>query len=558
MKHYVFLLMGVWWSCQGHVTPFEDLVLEYGYITEDFAQRLRAADSDHAHAAWYGQLDTRMEHLRQVYYEQGDEHTAFEVLFTHIIDDCNTWNLKHHVFIPYHKSTNAADILPPRYAYAHQALGALCAWYTSWQKPLSLSQKIQNVVLYNFFSTHVVPQCVYGLGWVCSCWYTMSLMKQWVEQARVKAAQYDAMDAIKTEFEKGVEYNAYTDHPSWPRDSAGNSVGDDRVNLLEYADGSRSLGMTGLFAMSARGMAHGVRIGAPIFVGAYARDMIRDFQQPRYQERLKNEALEREKRAAHEEHTSISVHYERDLSLHALVGLDDRIRANLLLLVDYLQHPFKYQHVAPGMHTILLYGPPGNGKTIASRALAYESGAPYIEMNADDLLHVDAKQRIAKIMDIAYHVAAQRPEKSVIVYLDEIDCLVANRAHDGLDPARAKALAQVLAFLDGINKHNPYIHVLVIITTNHLDRLDEALVRPGRIHQKIYVGPPGPDARRALLASLEPFTDDFLEYLVTKTDGMSYAELVGMVRAVKMRVAYQGGSGALRAEYEKFLAGDGR
>lgn len=550
MRWWLLFIM-VLWTGWVSAAPFEDLVLEYGYITEDFLQRTNGyahsacsvAQNDHI-AAIQSTFDSDMEHLRVLYYENNNERDAVVFLLERILGACHIFGLTRYGFIPFPQQPEYTATTEQQYACMRHALSAIRDYYKNWQPELPLHKRIQELVLYNFFSTHVVPHCVYGVGWLVTGWYALAGMRIWLAYLKSKAEQYEKMDAVRQQFASRVtNYQRYSDHPDWPKNAAGDPLFDDRANLLEYANGSRALSMNGFVRSGMTGVLRIGKLCMPVVAGSYARDWMREFQDPRYKERLMHDAQARERAAAQKIMVAKSATYEEHISFASVKGLDGLIDTDLRVLVDYLKHPFKYQHAAPGTYTVLFYGPPGTGKTLASRAIAYESGAPFVEMNAEDLLHADAKQKIVQIVEMTHTIAAQRPEKSVILYLDEIDCLVDHRASGGGDALKSKALAQMLALLDGVKKHNRYLHVLIIITTNHLHHLDEALVRPGRINRKLFVGLPDADGRRALLVSVGGFDQEtgLLDRLVEATHGMSGAQLVDMVRTVKMQMAYRGG-----------------
>ena len=141
---------------------------------------------------------------------------------------------------------------------------------------------------------------------------------------------------------------------------------------------------------------------------------------------------------------------------------------------------------------ILLHGPPGTGKTLLAKAVAGESGAQFFSQSAASFVEMFAGLGAARIRRLFSEARKHRP---AIVFIDEIDAVGARRGSDN-NSEREQTLNQLLVEMDGFGSTGDLV---VIAASNLLEKLDPALLRPGRFDRQIFVSPPDVAGREAIL-----------------------------------------------------------
>jgi transitional endoplasmic reticulum ATPase len=184
---------------------------------------------------------------------------------------------------------------------------------------------------------------------------------------------------------------------------------------------------------------------------------------------------------------------------------------------------------------VLLYGPPGGGKTHLARAAAGELGASFVNVGLADILDMyigSSERNLRATFDLA------RRNRPCVLFFDEVDALAARRS-DMRQAHTRQLVNQFLAELDGVDEH-ANDGVLVLAATNAPWYVDVAFRRPGRFDQPVLVPPPDPAARAAILRILcrdKPLAEMDFDAVARVTDHFVGADLKGVVdRAVEAKL----------------------
>nr|3WHK_A Chain A, Proteasome-activating nucleotidase, 26S protease regulatory subunit 6A [synthetic construct]3WHK_B Chain B, Proteasome-activating nucleotidase, 26S protease regulatory subunit 6A [synthetic construct]3WHK_C Chain C, Proteasome-activating nucleotidase, 26S protease regulatory subunit 6A [synthetic construct]3WHK_D Chain D, Proteasome-activating nucleotidase, 26S protease regulatory subunit 6A [synthetic construct]3WHK_E Chain E, Proteasome-activating nucleotidase, 26S protease regula len=218
-----------------------------------------------------------------------------------------------------------------------------------------------------------------------------------------------------------------------------------------------------------------------------------------------------------------------------------------------LKHPELFEEVGiDPPKGVLLYGPPGCGKTLMAKAIAHEVNATFIRVVGSELV----RKYIGEGARLVHELFELAKEKApTIIFIDEIDAIGAKRLDETTGGEREvnRTLMQLLAEMDGFD---PRGNVKVIAATNRPDILDPALLRPGRFDRLIEVPLPDEFSRAQILQihSRKMTTDDDINWqeLARSTDEFNGAQLKAVTVEAGM-IALRNGQSSVK--HEDFVEG---
>lgn len=189
-------------------------------------------------------------------------------------------------------------------------------------------------------------------------------------------------------------------------------------------------------------------------------------------------------------------------------GLGNEIKSMREIVELPLKHPELFVRLGVEPHSgVLLYGPPGCGKTLIAKVLASESDANMFLINGPEIMNKYYGETEAKIREIFKEAKDNSPS---IIFIDEIDAIAPKR-EEAYGDVEKRVVAQLLALMDGLNDRG---NVIVIGATNRPESIDPALRRPGRFDREFEISVPNEDGR--------------LEILIIHTRGMPVADDVDL------------------------------
>ena len=233
----------------------------------------------------------------------------------------------------------------------------------------------------------------------------------------------------------------------------------------------------------------------------------------------------------------------------------DAAKDELLDVTAWLQDPKRFAGLgAQPPRGVLLFGPPGTGKTMLARAVAAQAGVDFFSASGSSFVEMFVGRGAARIRRLFKEA---RKSGRAVIFIDELDAIGGARGGggDGGTSEREQALNQLLVELDGFERGKGT--VIVIAASNHVDKLDHALLRPGRFDRRVLVAPPDRDGREAILrahAKNKPLGPDLdLRDVARKTTGMTGAQLANALNEGAIIAGRAGRGEMARADLDEAL-----
>lgn len=228
------------------------------------------------------------------------------------------------------------------------------------------------------------------------------------------------------------------------------------------------------------------------------------------------------------------------------VVIGDAVWEALEEIMAYMKEPMRYYSKKLFIpRGILISGPPGTGKTLLARALARESGHPFVFASGAEFVESGAEDGSEKVFNIFFTARANAPS---FIFIDEIDALAGKGLNE--DPERRATFEQLLAELDGlpedtdVDRFSLRQAVVLICATNRADELDDRLLKPGRIDREIYIGLPGEEERVGIFkvhsAGRRLAQDVDFSKFVFRTVGCSGADIRNLINEAGIMAVRRG------------------
>jgi len=232
-------------------------------------------------------------------------------------------------------------------------------------------------------------------------------------------------------------------------------------------------------------------------------------------------------------------------------------------IIEFLKNPAKFKKLGAKIpRGVLLYGPPGAGKTLLARAIAGEAGVPFFSISGSDFVEMFVGVGASRVRDLFKQAKANAP---CIIFMDEIDAVGRHRGAGlgGGHDEREQTLNQLLVEMDGFDQN---IGIIMIAATNRPDILDPALLRPGRFDRRIVIDRPDIIGREAILkvhARGKPLAKDVdIKVVARRTPGFVGSDLANLVNEAALLASRKGkkdiGMEELEAAIDRVIAGPER
>src|ERR1039458_10191563 len=232
-----------------------------------------------------------------------------------------------------------------------------------------------------------------------------------------------------------------------------------------------------------------------------------------------------------------------------IAGVEDA-RMELQEVVEFLSAPERFAKLGARVpRGVLLHGPPGTGKTLLAKAVAHESGARFYAQSAAGFVEMFAGLGAARVRRL-FRIA--RKNEPSIIFIDELDAVGGHRGL-ALSGEKDQTLNQLLIEMDGFKSSD---RLVVIAASNLIEKLDSALLRPGRFDRQIYVAPPDVRAREEILrvhVRNKPVGTVDLELVARQTSGLTGADLANICNEAAIFAARRAADQILDEDFDHAL-----
>jgi cell division protease FtsH len=234
----------------------------------------------------------------------------------------------------------------------------------------------------------------------------------------------------------------------------------------------------------------------------------------------------------------------------------EEAKEELREIVEFLRDPKRFRKLGAKVPKgVLLHGPPGTGKTMLAKAVAAEAGAKFYAQSAASFVEMFVGLGAARIRRLFRKARKSRP---AIIFIDELDAVGATRGSD-ISGEKDQTLNQLLVEMDGFGGADDLV---VIAASNLIEKLDPALLRPGRFDRQIFVAPPDLHGRVEILevhSKNKPVADVDLEIVARQTAGLTGADLANICNEAAIFAGRKGHDVVLTEDFngalERVVAG---
>jgi transitional endoplasmic reticulum ATPase len=213
-------------------------------------------------------------------------------------------------------------------------------------------------------------------------------------------------------------------------------------------------------------------------------------------------------------------------------GLHEELQRIREMIELPLKHPELFRHLGiEPPKGVILYGPPGSGKTLIAKAIANETGAHFVSINGPEIMSKFYGESEARLREVFQEAEQNAPS---IIFIDELDAIAPKRSEVTGEVER-RVVSQLLTLMDGLRSRG---QVVVMGATNRMEAIDPALRRPGRFDREIRIGVPDRNGRKEILlihTRRMPLADDVnIDELADITHGFVGADIAALTREAAM------------------------